>query len=438
MNDKILSLINEGKYFEARNEISNLNVVDAAQLFEEVEQKHILLVFRILPKDFSSEVFSYMSFDLQKHVIDSMTDEEAFKVLDDLYLDDAVDFLEEMPANVVKRILKNTDKDMRDLINQFLDYPADSAGSLMTIEYADLKKEMTVAQALQYIREIGIDKRTINTCFVMDQSRILEGRISLRRLILSDESAIIKDIMDTDGISVNTHDDQEDVAALFRKYDYYVMPVVDKANRLVGIITVDDVLDVIDREATEDNQRMAAMRPSETEYLKTGNWSLTKHRLPWLLVLMGSATFTGGIISRYESALQATIILTALIPMLMDTGGNSGSQSSSLIIRGLALEQISTKDIFKVIGKEFVVGAYSGAILAAVNFLRIYFLEKVELSVAITVSVTLLITVILAKVVGGILPLLAKKLKMDPAVMAGPLITTIVDAVVLIFYFSLA
>ena len=291
-----------------------------------------------------------MSFDLQKHVIDSMTDEEAFKVLGDLYLDDAVDFLEEMPANVVKRILKNTDKDMRDLINQFLDYPADSAGSLMPIEYADLKKEMTVAQALQYIREIGIDKRTINTCFVMDQSRILEGRISLRRLILSDESAIIKDIMDTDGISVNTHDDQEDVAALFRKYDYYVMPVVDKENRLVGIITVDDVLDVIDREATEDIQRMAAMRPSETEYLKTGIWSLTKHRLPWLLVLMVSATFTGGIISRYESALQATIILTAFIPMLMDTGGNSGSQSSSLIIRGLALEQISTKDIFKVIG----------------------------------------------------------------------------------------
>ena len=395
-------------------------------------------MFRILPKDFSSEVFYYMSFDLQKYVIDSMTDEEAIKVLDDLYLDDAVDFLEEMPANVVKRILKNTDKDMRDLINQFLDYPADSAGSLMTIEYVDLKKEMTVAQALQYIKRIGIDKRTINTCFVMDQSRILEGRISLRRLILCDETEIIKDIMDTEGVSVNTHDDQEEVAALFRKYDYYVMPVVDKESRLVGIITVDDVLDVIDREATEDIQRMAAMRPSETEYLKTGNWSLTKHRLPWLLVLMVSATFTGGIISRYESALQATIILTAFIPMLMDTGGNSGSQSSSLIIRGLALEQISTKDIFKVIGKEFVVGAYSGAILAAVNFLRIYFLEKVELSVAITESVSLLITVILAKVVGGILPLLAKKLKMDPAVMAGPLITTIVDAVVLIIYFSLA
>jgi len=438
MKEKILSLIEQGKFFEARNEISNLNVVDAAQLFEEVEQRHILLVFRILPKDFSSEVFSYMSFDLQKYVIDSMTDEEAIKVLDDLYLDDAVDFLEEMPANVVKRILKNTDKDMRDLINQFLDYPADSAGSLMTIEYVDLKKEMTVAQALQYIKRIGIDKRTINTCFVMDQSRILEGRISLRRLILSDETEIIKDIMDTEGVSVNTHDDQEEVAALFRKYDYYVMPVVDKENRLVGIITVDDVLDVIDQEATEDIQRMAAMRPSEAEYLKTGNWSLTKHRLPWLLVLMISATFTGGIISRYESALQTTIILTAFIPMLMDTGGNSGSQSSSLIIRGLALGQIETKDFFQVIWKEFSVGSFSGAILAAVNFLRIYFLEKVDLNIAITVSLTLFVTVVLAKVVGGILPLAAKRLKMDPAVMAGPLITTIVDAVVLIIYFNLA
>ncbi len=438
MKEKILSLIEQGKFFEARNEISNLNVVDAAQLFEEVEQRHILLVFRILPKDFSSEVFSYMSFDLQKYVIDSMTDEEAIKVLDDLYLDDAVDFLEEMPANVVKRILKNTDKDMRDLINQFLDYPADSAGSLMTIEYVDLKKEMTVAQALQYIKRIGIDKRTINTCFVMDQSRILEGRISLRRLILSDETEIIKDIMDTEGVSVNTHDDQEEVAALFRKYDYYVMPVVDKENRLVGIITVDDVLDVIDQEATEDIQRMAAMRPSEAEYLKTGNWSLTKHRLPWLLVLMISATFTGGIISRYESALQTTIILTAFIPMLMDAGGNSGSQSSSLIIRGLALGQIETKDFFKVVWKEFAVGSFSGAILAAVNFLRIYFLEKVDLNVAITISLTLFVTVVLAKVVGGILPLAAKRLKMDPAVMAGPLITTIVDAVVLIIYFNLA
>lgn len=438
MKEKILSLIEQGKYLEARNEICSLNVVDAANLFEEIDQKHILLVFRILPKDFSSEIFSHMSFDLQKHVIDSMTDEEAINIFDDLFLDDAVDLLEEMPANVVKRILKNTDEDMRVLINQFLNYPADSAGSLMTIEYVDLKKEMTVKQALQYIKEIGIDKRTINTCYVMDNSRILEGVISLRKLILSDESVIVKDIMETDVMSINTHDDQEDVAALFRKYNYYVMPVVDKEYRLVGIITVDDVLDVIDQEATEDLQKMAATMPSETEYLKTSNWRLALNRIPWLLILMISATFTGGIILRYESALQSVIILAAFIPMLMDTGGNAGSQSSTLIIRGLALGEIKTSDTLRVMGKEFCVSSIAGIVLALVNFLRIYFIENAGLLIAITVSVTLYITVVVAKIVGGTLPIAAKKLKLDPAIMAGPLITTIVDAVALIIYFNLA
>jgi magnesium transporter len=438
MKEKLLSLIEQGKYLEARNEICSLNVVDAANLFEEIDQKHILLVFRILPKDFSSEIFSHMSFDLQKHVIDSMTDEEAINIFDDLFLDDAVDLLEEMPANVVKRILKNTDEDMRVLINQFLNYPADSAGSLMTIEYVDLKKEMTVKQALQYIKEIGIDKRTINTCYVMDNSRILEGVISLRKLILSDESVIVKDIMETDVMSINTHDDQEDVAALFRKYNYYVMPVVDKEYRLVGIITVDDVLDVIDQEATEDLQKMAATMPSETEYLKTSNWRLALNRIPWLLILMISATFTGGVILRYESALQSVIILAAFIPMLMDTGGNAGSQSSTLIIRGLALGEIKTSDTLRVMGKEFCVSSIAGIVLALVNFLRIYFIENAGLLIAITVSVTLYITVVVAKIVGGTLPIAAKKLKLDPAIMAGPLITTIVDAVALIIYFNLA
>ncbi len=438
MKEKILSLIEQGKYFEARNEISSLNVVDAANLFEEIEQKHILLVFRILPKDFSSEVFSHMSLELQKHVIDSMTDEEAIRIFDDLFLDDAVDILEEMPANVVKKILKNSNDNMRTLINQFLNYPEDSAGSLMTIEYVDLKKEMTVKQAIQYIKEIGIDKRTINTCYVMDGSRILEGVISLRKLILSDESAIIKDIMETEVMSINTHDDQEEVAALFRKYDYYVMPVVDKENRLVGIITVDDVLDVIDREATEDLQKMAAMQPSETEYLKTSNWRLAINRIPWLLILMISATLTGGIIQRYESALQSVIILAAFIPMLMDTGGNAGSQSSTLIIRGLALGEIKTSDTFRVLGKEFCVSNIAGIALAAVNFLRIYFFERAGLLMSLTVSVTLYLTVVLAKVVGGVLPIIAKKLKFDPAIMAGPLITTIVDAIALIIYFNIA
>ncbi|NLB10713.1 MAG: magnesium transporter [Clostridiaceae bacterium] len=438
MKEKILSLIEQGKYFEARNEISSLNVVDAANLFDEIEQKHILLVFRILPKDFSSEVFSHMSLELQKHVIDSMTDEEAIRIFDDLFLDDAVDILEEMPANVVKKILKNSNDNMRTLINQFLNYPEDSAGSLMTIEYVDLKKEMTVKQAIQYIKEIGIDKRTMNTCYVMDGSRILEGVISLRKLILSDESAIIKDIMETEVMSINTHDDQEEVAALFRKYDYYVMPVVDKENRLVGIITVDDVLDVIDREATEDLQKMAAMQPSETEYLKTSNWRLAINRIPWLLILMISATLTGGIIQRYESALQSVIILAAFIPMLMDTGGNAGSQSSTLIIRGLALGEIKTSDTLRVLGKEFCVSNIAGIALAAVNFLRIYFFERAGLLMSLTVSVTLYLTVVLAKVVGGVLPIIAKKLKFDPAIMAGPLITTIVDAIALIIYFNIA
>ncbi|MDD2427345.1 MAG: magnesium transporter [Eubacteriales bacterium] len=438
MKEKILSLIEAGKYFEARNEISKLNVVDAAQLFEDIDHVHVLIVFRILPKDFSSEVFSYMSSDLQKSVIDSMTDEEAVRIFDDLYFDDAVDFLEEMPANVVKRILKNSDDNTRTLINQFLKYPADSAGSLMTIEYVDLKKEMTVRQAIDYIKKIGIDKRTINTCYVMNESRILEGRISIRKLILNDEAAIIADIMETDVISVNTLDDQEDVAALFKKYDYYIVPVVDTENRLVGIITVDDILDVIDQEATEDFQKMAATKPSDTEYLKTSNWGLAKNRIPWLLVLMISATLTGGIIQRYEHALQSVIILAAFIPMLMDTGGNSGSQSSSLVIRGLALGEIKTTDILKVIWKEFSVGSIAGSILAAVNFVRIMIFENTSMEVAFTVSLTMFLVVVIAKVVGGILPIAAQKLKLDPAVMAGPLITTIVDAAALMIYFSLA
>lgn len=438
MKEKILSLIEQGKYYEARNEISRLNVVDAAQLFEEIEQKQLLIVFRFLPKDYSSDVFTHMSSELQKYLIDSFTDEEVIRIFDDLFFDDAVDFLEEMPANVVKRILKNTNEETRNLINQFLDYPTDSAGSLMTIEYVDLKKEMTVKQALQYIKKIGVDKRTLNTCFVMDSRRFLEGKVSLRKLILSDESELVADIMQEDVISVNTHDDQEYVASLFRKYDYYVMPVVDMENRLIGIITGDDILDVIDREATEDIHKMAAVQPPETEYLKTSNWSLTKLTLPWLLFLMISATLTSGIIQKYENALQSAIVLTAFIPMLMDTGGNSGSQSSSLIIRGLALGQIKTGNILKVIGKEFSVGAIAGLALSLVNFFRIYYIEKTSMAVALTVSLTLFITVVLAKTTGGILPIAAQKLKLDPAVMAGPLITTIVDVVALIVYFSLA
>ncbi len=438
MKEKIIGLVEEGKYVEVRNEIISLNAVDIAQLFEDIDQQKLLLVFRILPKDLSSDVFTHMSSELQKYIIESITDEEAISILNALFIDDAVDFLEEMPSNVVKRMLKNTNEKTRIIINQILNYPEDSAGSIMTIEYVDLKKEMTVGQAIQYIKKIGVDKETIDTCYVINSNRVLEGIISLRKLMLNDDTTVIKDIMDTDVISINTHDDQEDVASLFKKYDYYVMPVVDKENRLVGIITVDDILDVIDQEVTEDLYKMAAMQPSEKEYLKTNNWVLAKNRIPWLLVLMVSATFTGGIIKKFENALESAMILAAFIPMIMDTGGNSGSQSSTLIIRGLALGELKPSDIVKVLWKELCVSGVVGIALSVVNFLRIYFLERTDILVAITVSFTLFLTIILAKVVGGVLPIIAKKFRLDPAIMAGPLITTVVDAVALLIYFTMA
>ncbi|NLJ91231.1 MAG: magnesium transporter, partial [Clostridiales bacterium] len=401
-------------------------------------QEKLLIVFRILPKDLASDIFTHMTSELQKYVIDSITDTEAISIIESLFMDDAIDFLEEMPSNVVKRILKNTDAKTRVVINQFLNYPEDSAGSIMTIEYVDLKKEMTVKEALAYIKQNGIDKETIENCYVINNNRILEGVISLRKIVLSDESTVIKDIMETDVISINTHDDQEYVASLFKDYNYNVMPVVDNERRLVGIITVDDVIDVIDQEVTEDLQKMAAMQPSEKEYLKTNNWTLARHRIPWLLILMISATFTGGIITKYQDALESVMILAAFIPMLMDTGGNSGSQSSTLVIRGLALGEIMPRDIFKVLWKELCISGIVGVILAFANLLRLYYIERTGILIALTVSISLFVTVVLSKVVGGLLPIVAKKFKADPAIMAGPLITTIVDAVTLTIYFTIA
>lgn len=439
MKNLILSLVEQGKYTEARKEIVNVNAVDVAQLFEEVEQTRLLIMFRMLPKDKASGVFTHMSSDLQKRIITSMTDKETVSIIDELFLDDVIDLLEEMPANIVKKLLKNTDKETRELINQFLNYPEDSAGSLMTIEYVDLVKEMTVSQALNHIKQTGVDKETIDTCYVMDSNRIIEGVVSIRKLILSDDSTVVKDIMETDVVSINTLDDQEDIARMFKKYDYYVMPVVDNEHRLVGIVTIDDIIDVIDQEVTEDLQKMAAMQPSsEKAYLKTSALALAKHRLPWLLILMISAAFTGGIIKRFESALQSVMVLASFIPMLMDTGGNAGSQSSTLIIRGLALGDLRTNDFLKVLWKELRVSCIVGLILSSVNFLRIYFIERTDLLVSITVCFTLFFIVVLAKVVGGVLPIIAKKIKLDPAIMAGPLITTIVDAVALTLYFTTA
>lgn len=343
MKNMIHSLVEQGKYVEARSKIINLNVADIAQLLEETKQKKLLILFRMLPKDMASGVFTHMSSDLQRHIIESVTDMEAIGIFDVLSLDDAIDIIEEMPANIVKKVLKNANDETRKLINQFLNYPEDSAGSIMTIEHVELRKEITVKQALARIKETGVDKETIDSCYVTDNNRILEGVVTIRKLILSDDQTVVKDIMDKGVIFINTHDDQEDVAGMFKKYDYYVMPVVDNEHRLVGIVTIDDVIDVIDQEVTEDLQKMAAMQPSEKAYLKTSTLQLAKHRLPWLLILMISAAFTGGIIKRYESALQSVMVLASFIPMIMDTGGNAGSQSSTLIIRGLLEFRQKTK-----------------------------------------------------------------------------------------------
>ncbi|APF26694.1 magnesium transporter [Clostridium sporogenes] len=437
--EKILELINGKKYSEAREELLKLNSVDIATLLEEVDnKKNMLVLFRLLPKDIEIDVFSYMSNDMQQYIIQSITHEEMTTIIDQLYFDDVIDLLEEMPANIVKKILLNTDDKKRKLINQFLKYEEDSAGSIMTIEFVDLKKEMTVEQAIERIRKTGVDKQTINTCYVIDKNRKLEGITSIRRLILSNKDVLIKDIMKENYVSINTFDDQEYVANQFKKYDLVSMPVVDKEHRLVGIITIDDIVDIIDQENTEDFHKMAAMEPSEEEYLKTGVFELAKHRIIWLLVLMISATFTGNIIRKSEDVLQSVVILASFIPMLMDTGGNSGSQSSTLVIRGLALGEIKLKDIFKVMWKEFRVSVVVGIALSVVNFLRVYFIEKVSFMVSMTVCISLFFTVVLAKVVGGILPIVAKKLKLDPAIMASPLITTIVDAVALLIYFGIA
>jgi magnesium transporter len=434
----ILGLIHQGRLADARNWITQKNVVDIASWLEELDENNLLVVFRLLPKDLAAEVFSYVSKEQQEFIIESITDREIKSIIDELFLDDTVDLIEEMPANVVKKVLKNTSEERRKLINQFLKYPENSAGSLMTIEVVDLKKEMRVDQALNYIRRIGLDKETINVCYVMDKNRKLEGIIPIRKLILSEPDETIENIMETNIISVHTLDDQEDIANIFRKYDLLAIPVVDKEDRLVGIITIDDIVDIIEQENTEDFQRMAAMQPSDEEYLKTSVVELAKHRVTWLLILMISATLTGSIIQKYQDVLYSVAILTSFIPMLMDTAGNAGSQSATLIIRGLALEEINLNDILRVMWKELRISILVGIVLALVNFARILIMGQASLWIAVTVSLSMVITVILAKVIGGSLPILAKKMGLDPAIMAGPLITTVVDALALTAYFSIA
>ena len=436
--EEIVELLEQNKLAELKEILINENPIDIAEVFEEFPKEKYLIIFKLLPKDFSSEVFSYLSPEKQQDVIENITDDEIKFIVEDMYLDDTVDFIEEMPANIVDKILKNTSSDKRKLINQMLKYPENSAGSVMTVEYISFKDNYTVKQAIEYYRKVAIDKEETDICFVTDTKKKLVGIISLKTLILSKDDSYIQDEMDTNFVSVLTLDDQEEIAALFRKYDLTTMPVVDHEDRLVGVITVDDIVDVIDQENTEDIQKMAAMNPSDEEYLKESVISLAKHRILWLLVLMISATFTGLVIKKYEDILQSAVYLATFIPMLMDTGGNAGSQSATLVIRGIALEEIEFSDIFRVIWKELRVSILVGFILSAVNFIRIYYFTRSGLETSLVVAISMFLTVIMAKVVGGVLPLVAKSLKIDPAIMASPLITTIVDTAALIIFFKLS
>ncbi|WP_130889938.1 magnesium transporter [Fusobacterium ulcerans] len=436
--ENVLFFLKNNQLAKLKESLMEENPVDIAELLEDLTKEQSLKIFRILPKDTSAEVFSYLSSEKQQEIVENITDEEICHIIDEMFIDDTVDFIEEMPANIVDKILQNTSSDTRKLINQFLKYPENSAGSVMTVEYVSLKSDMNIGQALNHIKKVGIDNETIDICYIIDNQRKLVGFISLKSLIFLDDILPLVDAMETNVISAVTTDDQEFIASQFRKYDLTSMPVVDNEGRLVGIITIDDVVDVIDQENTEDFQKMAAMNPSDEEYLKESVFSLAKHRIIWLLVLMISATATGTIIRRYEEVLQSVVILAAFIPMLMDTGGNAGSQSSTLIIRGIALGEIQIKDVGKILWKEFRVSLIVGVTLAAVNFLRIYFIDRAGLTISLVVCASLLFTVVIAKVVGGVLPLMAKALKLDPAIMASPLITTIVDACALVVYFGLS
>ncbi len=436
--EEIEYLLSEKRYIEVQRSLAEFNEVDIAEFLEESPAQNALLMFRMLPKAMAAEVFTLLPLEQQTKFIAAATDKELVPILEELFLDDMVDLVEEMPANVVKKILKNTGAKERALINQFLKYPKDSAGSLMTIEYVGLQKKMTAGESLQYIKSIGLQSETIYTCYATDENRILQGIVSLRELVLADSDKTVEQLLSKEFISVNTHDDQETVATQFKKYGFLALPVVDNENRLIGIITVDDIIDVIEQEATEDFHKMAAIQATEDSYLETGVFKLTKHRIGWLLLLMVSETFTGSIIENYTQLLASLTILTAFIPMLMDTGGNSGNQSSTLIIRGLATGEIELRDWKKILWKELRIALMVGIILALVTFLKLTLLGGKDYLIALSVAATLIITVCIAKLAGGLLPILAKKLKLDPAIMAGPLITTIVDTVSLIVYFKIA
>lgn len=437
MSEKTLKLLEERKFIELGKLLKEMNPADIAIMLDEMPREDLPIVFRLLSKDVAADTFVEMEADKRELLIQAFSDIELKEVMDQIYLDDTVDIIEEMPANVVKRILKNAEPEMRKMINQVLNYPKDSAGSLMTIEYIDLKKNMTVSEAFDRIKTTGVNKETIYTCYVTNDNRKLEGLVSVRTLLLSDKDSVINDIMEKNIIYVDTLEDKEVVAKKFSKYNFIALPVVDQEKRLVGIVTFDDAMDVIQEENSEDFAIMAGMNPIEESYLKTSVWAHSKKRITWLLLLMLSATVTGTIITKYEDAFASIPLLVAFIPMLMDTGGNCGSQSSTMIIRGLAIDEIQLKDFFRVMWKESRISLLVGSTLALVNGIRILVMYKNPV-LALVVGLTLMCTVLLSKTLGCILPMCAKKLNLDPAIMAAPLITTIVDTCSVLVYFNIA
>lgn len=437
MNKEIFVKLLAQRQFQAvRSILDVMNEVDIASLLSDLEDKELALAFRLIPKDKAAEVFANMNHSMQSYLVEIFSEKELKELIDDLYMDDTVDLLEELPANLVNRILDTVSPSDRNLINQLLNYPEDSAGSIMTTEYVDIQETMTVAQTMAHIKETGIHKETIYTCYVTDHRRLL-GIVSAKDLMTTADDVLIRDLMETEIISVSTHTDKEEVAQLFTKYDFLALPVLDQDERMVGIVTFDDAMDVMVEEATEDITKMAAMSPSEKTYFETSVLDHAKHRIAWLLILMFSATITGSIITKYENAFAAIPLLVSFIPMLMDTGGNCGSQSSTLIIRGIALGEIQFSDLFRVMFKEFRVSLIVGIALALANGLRILIMYR-NVGLALVIGLSLIATIVISKLIGCVLPLVAKKLHMDPAIMASPLITTLVDTCSILIYFTIA
>jgi len=434
----IRELLETKQYTSLRQKIADMNIADIATIMEEMEEEELLKIFRILPKSMAADVFSYLEVENQQYIITRLSEKEAGNIIDNLMADDATDLLEEMPANVVKKLLASASVETRRDINHLLQYPEESAGSIMTVEYVDLKENMTVEEAIARIRQVGLDSETINICYVLDATRKLLGTVALRYLLISPSDAVIGEIMHENVVYANTMTDQEEVARQFQKYDFIAMPVVDNEERLVGIITVDDIVDILQEEATEDIEMMAAVMPSDKPYMKMGIFEIAKKRMPWLLLLMISATLTGSVLTKFENALLAYSVLLAYIPMLMGTGGNAGGQTSVTIIRGLSLNEIEFEDSLRVIWKEIRIALVCGVILAGANFLKLLWIDNVGIMVSAVVCLTLVIVVLLAKVVGCVLPILAKKIGFDPAVMASPFITTILDVLSLLVYFRMA